>query len=232
MASLDLDELETLALQGGYTGIAALSSFSAVMLLSACRAFLHDTSLWTGAGYELTEDEIDDIDELVSQAEYELMLSTVGMIMPYAGSTIPTWALLCDGTQYQRVDYPEVYAVLDSAFIVDADTFATPNLRDRMIIGVSTFTAPGDTGGADSHTLATGQLPAHSHTVDAHGHSYLAPVSAPTLIGAGAPAPNIVSGVPATTGLASPGTSSVGSGDSIDHRNKHLVLSYILVVGN
>lgn len=73
MASLNLPELQDLAGEGGYVPSAALSSFSAVLLLSACRAFLHNPRFWTGAAHYLTPEELDEIDELVSQAESELM---------------------------------------------------------------------------------------------------------------------------------------------------------------
>lgn len=73
MARLSLPDLQYLATEGGYQLTAALSSFSVVLLLSACRAFLHNPKFWTGAGYELTPAELDDINELVAQAEGELM---------------------------------------------------------------------------------------------------------------------------------------------------------------
>lgn len=231
MASLDLVELQSLADEGGYTGMAALSSFSAVMLLSACRAFMHDRSFWTGADFDLTDDEADEIDELVSQTEYELMLSTVGLIMPHAGADIPPWALLCDGTQYARADYPDLYAALDSAFIDDADNFTVPDLRERFVQGVAPATAIGDTGGVTEHTLSVGQLASHSHTNLPHTHSYVVGVPAPILVGAGAPVPNVATQVPGVTGASGVTIDSTGSGDPIDHMNPFLVLSYIIVAG-
>lgn len=77
MGSLNLPDLQDLADEGGYSGETALSSFSAVLLLSACRAFLHDPRNWTGAAHYLTPTELDEIDELVSEAEYELMSAAV-----------------------------------------------------------------------------------------------------------------------------------------------------------
>lgn len=76
VASLNLPALQDLADEGGYTGETVLSSFSAVLLLSACRAFLHDPRNWTGAAHYLTPTELDEIDELVSEAESELMSAT------------------------------------------------------------------------------------------------------------------------------------------------------------
>jgi len=59
----------------------------------------------------------------------------LGSIIPYATAIVPYGTLACDGSTYNRVDYPKLYAVLDSAFIIDADTFNVPDLRGRAIIG-------------------------------------------------------------------------------------------------
>lgn len=52
----------------------------------------------------------------------------IGSVILSAVDTAPTNTLLCDGSQYLRVDYPNLYAVLAAAFIVDADNFTVPNL--------------------------------------------------------------------------------------------------------
>ena len=53
----------------------------------------------------------------------------------------------------------------------------TPNLRDKFVMGVgssvNTSTATkGETGGANSYTLALNQMPEHSHDVSDSGHSH------------------------------------------------------------
>lgn len=70
-----------------------------------------------------------------------------GGIMMWSGAigSIPTGFVLCDGNN------------------------STPDLRDRFIIGSGTDSGSthdiGDTGGANSLTLSSGQLPSHSHNV-------------------------------------------------------------------
>ena len=70
-----------------------------------------------------------------------------GGIIMWSGTiaNIPTGFVLCDGTN------------------------STPDLRDRFIIGSGTDSGAthdiGDTGGANSLTLTSGQLPSHSHGV-------------------------------------------------------------------
>jgi len=92
----------------------------------------------------------------------------IGAILPYATASAPENTLACDGATYLRTAYPELYLLLDAAFIVDADSFTVPDLRGRVPIGNGqgsglTLRAVGDTGGAETHMLTTSEMPAHTH---------------------------------------------------------------------
>jgi microcystin-dependent protein len=65
-----------------------------------------------------------------------------GVILLWSGSiaSIPAGWALCDGTA------------------------GTPNLRDRFVVGAGTTYAVNDTGGANTVTLDTTQIPSHTHT--------------------------------------------------------------------
>lgn len=63
-----------------------------------------------------------------------------GLIIMWAGSTIPNGWSLCDGTN------------------------GNPDLRDRFLRSKGDLTTIGDTGGANSLTLLDTQLPSHTHT--------------------------------------------------------------------
>lgn len=76
--------------------------------------------------------------------------------------------LYCDGTSRLRVDYPDLYAMLNSAYIIDADTFKTPNLRGRILLGngadgFGNTYGMGERGGLPSVTLTTAEMPTHNH---------------------------------------------------------------------
>lgn len=73
-ATLNLPSLQALIALGGYGGRGNLTPSSAVLGLSAA-LFLSDLSIWQGAGDTLTDDEIDDIDEIIAQLECDLMLA-------------------------------------------------------------------------------------------------------------------------------------------------------------
>lgn len=217
LASLSLPQLEELAVEGGYAGVASLSNLSVVVLLSGAAAFLHDYRNWTGDGFDLTQEEREVIYDTVSKAEAELLVSAVGLIFPVATAFVPEYMLLCDGAQYQRILYPELYEVLDPVFIVDPNNFVVPDLRDRMVIGSPT-TPVGQTGGSNSHNLTIGQLPSHNHVYERETIGIL-----PEAVGAPLPAVLPTSLPQATT--------NTGSGDSVDHQNPYMALLYCIVSG-
>ena len=85
----------------------------------------------------------------------------LGEIKELTISTVPDWLLLCDGATYDRVDYPDLYTVLDTAFIIDADTFRVPDRTRRLGMG---GVAMGTQEGSETHTNTMGELVPHHHT--------------------------------------------------------------------
>lgn len=88
----------------------------------------------------------------------------LGWIFPCITAAVPDNALLCDGTTYLKSDYPDLYAILDSAYIVDAAHFKVPDLTGRTMIGESISHAVGSQGGEETHTLTQAEMPSHSHS--------------------------------------------------------------------
>lgn len=71
-----------------------------------------------------------------------------GAVLMFYGTTIPAGWALCDGTN------------------------GTPDLRDRFIVGAGKSYQPNATGGSNSVTLSTTQIPSHTHTITGGSHSH------------------------------------------------------------
>lgn len=123
-------------------------------------------------------------------------------------SAYPDGVLPFDGTQYLRVDYPDLYAALDAAFIDDADHFTLHEAAGRALVIAGegtglTARAVGERFGSETVSLTAAQNGAHYHTQDQ---------VVPGLINGGleAPAAALVSTIPGVTGTD-------GSGDPHDN---------------
>lgn len=146
--------------------------------------------------------QLDVIEALKDQIAYRLMnpvtcggsepvliegcLKTVGEVFMSAAASTPAGALYCDGATYLRVDYPELYSVLDAAYKTDADHFRVPDYRGKSPMGVGsvwetnhpqgspTAVNMGGNAGAGYVTLDQNTIPPHQHTQsDQYGTSPL-----------------------------------------------------------
>jgi len=211
---LRLSAVQTLALNYSSRGV-YLSGDSLALLLSLNQyCDLHN---WQGLALdrELTQSEIDEIEALSAKAYKELMAENplIGTIV-YAARGSMDNALLCDGGTYAREDYPALYAVLASDYIVDADNFSVPNLIGNFLLG--TDESGNQFGGEGTHTLTIAETPPHTHEESGHSHiesSALASVGAAIT---GVPVPSAVPSV-ANTGLAFVNLNTVGGGQA--HNN-------------
>jgi len=119
----------------------------------------------------------------------------VGEVVDYGGTSAPALWLLAFGQAISRTTYAALFAVIGTAFGVGdgVTTFNVPDYRGRVGIGKDnmggvaanritaalsgiTGTTLGATGGAESATLVTANLAAHSHVLTDPGHDH-GPVS-------------------------------------------------------
>ena len=89
----------------------------------------------------------------------------IGMIMQYAGTSIPERWMKCEGQTLSRTDYSELFSVIGTAYGSGngSTTFNLPNIAGKMIIGYDAndtdFDTIGATGGSKTHTLTNYELP-------------------------------------------------------------------------
>lgn len=92
----------------------------------------------------------------------------IGAVIPYTTAAVPSGCLPCDGSTYNASAYPELFAVLDSAYKISGTQFRTPDLRGRTAVGNGqgaslTNRSLGQAFGAESHQLSSSEMPLHNH---------------------------------------------------------------------
>jgi len=141
----------------------------------------------------------------------------IGSIVAILNDSTPDHMLLCDGSNFAKADYPELYDVLPAVLIVDPATGSVPDLRETFVLAAGVTISEHDTGGSDDHTLTIAELPAHTHTYDKEIYNI-----------------DIESvGIPDPTGVGIPPiptqTSATGSGDAHNNMPPYYALKYAVV---
>ncbi|MDF2934568.1 MAG: phage tail protein [Chryseobacterium sp.] len=94
----------------------------------------------------------------------------IGEVRLFAGNFAPMGWAFCDGTKYSISMYEATYAILGTIYGGDGQsTFAVPDLRGRVAVGTGTGAglsgiSLGESGGSESVTMTSAQMPAHNHS--------------------------------------------------------------------
>ena len=89
----------------------------------------------------------------------------VGEIRMFAGNFAPVGWAFCNGALIPISENETLFQLIGTTYGGDGQNdFALPNLQSRVPIHIGPGFALGQTGGAESVTLTTSQIPAHGHT--------------------------------------------------------------------
>jgi microcystin-dependent protein len=189
---------------------------SSIILLLSCLSLASERWQWRNDGAVLTDAEWDDVSAWFGWANYDLMEgSMIGAVLPFVVAALPDGVLLCDGSTYDKDDYPNLWAVMPAG-MKTSDEFTVPDLRDKFIRGGGVSDV-GNTGGEDSHTLTTNEIPSHNHGLYATGDLDVESI--------GIPQPNAMQLSPVVTLY----TASTGGGASHENRPAFYTLVYGVV---
>jgi microcystin-dependent protein len=94
---------------------------------------------------------------------YASLEGYTGQILMFAGTSVPSGWLECDGAEIDRTTYARLFSVLGVAFgSTSGSTFKLPDLRGRVIVGGM---AIGSSGGEEEVTIDWQTLAPHTHTL-------------------------------------------------------------------
>ena len=95
-----------------------------------------------------------------------------GVIIPFAGTSVPTGCLLCNGAVVSRTNYANLFAAIGTLYGAGdgSTTFALPDLRDRVLQGSSSTHAAGSYIAAGLPNI-TGSLSSTSGFLTGNGFS-------------------------------------------------------------
>ena len=111
-----------------------------------------------------TAEQIASLDNSVSAH-----VSPVGSIMAFAGTTTPSYWLVCDGKALAKTTHPGLFDVIGYTYGGSGTHFNVPNLLGRVIAGTGdpdglfSNWEMGSTGGSENIVLTASQMPSHDH---------------------------------------------------------------------
>jgi microcystin-dependent protein len=92
--------------------------------------------------------------------------SYVGEIRMFAGNYAPAGWMFCEGQLLPIFEYETLFNLIGTTYGGDGQsTFALPDLRGRLPLHMGGGYTLAEQGGAETVTLTTQQIPAHSHAL-------------------------------------------------------------------
>lgn len=134
--------------------------------------------------YLVVLDTSANIAKKVTVANFNQAVLPAGIVAPYGGTTEPSGWLFCYGQAVNRTTYAALFTAIGTTYGAGdgSTTFNLPDLRGRVVAGQDDMGGSsanrltnqsgglnGDTlgasGGSETHTLLTAEMPSHDHSI-------------------------------------------------------------------
>src|SRR5690348_16976014 len=152
----------------------------------------------------------------------------VGEIRIFAGNFAPAGWMFCAGQLLPISENETLFNLIGTTYGGDGQsTFALPDLQGRIPIHFGNGFVLAETGGVESVTLTTNQIPAHTHPFLGSSQTATAAL-APGNVLAKAATNIYVAGQPADTNMSANAIPSVGGSQPHTNFQPYLCISFII----
>ncbi len=150
----------------------------------------------------------------------------VGEIRMFGGNFAPAGWMFCEGQLLPISEYETLFNLIGTTYGGDGQsTFALPDLRGRLPIHMGSGFVQSQTGGVETVTLTTSQIPAHTHTVSATTNSNTASLPGGNFLASG---PDIYDQNKPGTNTMAAAIGPAGGSQPHDNFQPYLCVSFIL----
>ena len=155
----------------------------------------------------------------------------VGEIRMFAGNFAPVGWAFCNGALIPISENETLFNLIGTTYGGDGqNTFALPDLQSRIPVHVGPGFAQAQSGGAETVTLTTSQIPAHSHVPQGFNNQSGGNQNDPTngIWATSTTGSVYVSGTPANVGMSPDAIASAGGSQPHDNMVPFLVVNFII----
>lgn len=150
----------------------------------------------------------------------------VGEIRMFAGNFAPAGWMFCQGQLLPISEYETLFNLIGTTYGGDGqNTFGLPDLRGRLPMHMGSGFVLSQSGGAETVTLNTNQIPNHNHTVLATTNPNTATLPGGNFLASG---PDIYDQGKAGNATMAPTLSLEGGNQPHDNFQPYLCVSFIL----
>jgi microcystin-dependent protein len=151
----------------------------------------------------------------------------VGEIRMFAGNFAPAGWMFCEGQLLPISEYETLFNLIGTTYGGDGEsTFALPDLRGRVPLHFGSGMTLAETGGAETVTLTTSQIPAHSHPAIATNNAQTGSIPNGALLSNG---PNIYTlGTTPNQTMSSSSITSTGGSQPHSNFQPYLCVDFII----